>query len=67
MLYEKYRDGIRHVGFIRQQRFYPVPGASVSDKLLVIELEPGTPGWSGVYSVQFPEGPSSTISHSFSI
>lgn len=52
-LFVKRQNGTPHVGFVRQQRFYPVEGVQVSEGLevLVKEVTQGSPSYSGEYSV----------------
>jgi hypothetical protein len=64
-LFTKRRYGIDNVGFVRQQRFYPVPGVADGDELLVTEICCGSPSWSGEYSVRLKDGV--TIKVGFSI
>jgi hypothetical protein len=67
-LFVKRSNGVAHVGFVRQQRFYPVEGLSASegDEALVAEVTAGSPGWSGEYSVTLNKV-SVTCRHSFFI
>lgn len=67
-LFEKRQNGIAHVGFIRQQRFYPVEGLSVAEgaEVLVKEVTSGSPSYSGEYSATL-DGVTVTCRHSFGI
>ena len=67
-LFTKRREGVDHVGFVRQQRFYPVEGLAVSDgvEVLVKEVSGGSPSYSGEY-VATLAGASVTCRNSFPI
>lgn len=66
-LFTKIREGVSHVGFVRQQRFYPVVGATEGAEPLISEIASGSAAWSGEYSVQFPDGAKVRVSQSFPI
>ncbi len=66
-LFTKKRHGLDNVGFVRQQRFYPVQGASEGDELLVTEICGGSPSWSGEYSVRLNDGATVKVGFSFPI
>ncbi len=68
-LFTKRQAGVAHVGFVRQQRFYPVeglPAAQDGVEALVAEVSPGSAGWSGEYKVTL-DGASVTCRTSFII
>lgn len=67
-LFTKRREGVDHVGFVRQQRFYPVQGLAVSDgaEVLVKQVHEGSPSYSGEY-VATLAGASVTCRQSFPI
>lgn len=66
-LFKKLREGVAHVGFVRCQRFYPVPNAAEGDELLVTEIQVGSASWSGEYTVRQADGSTVRLFHSFSI
>jgi hypothetical protein len=66
-LFTKKRHGVDNVGFVRQQRFYPVPGTTEGDELLVTEICAGSPSWSGEYSIRLKDGATVKVGFSFPI
>lgn len=66
-LFTKKRHGVAEVGFVRQQRFYPVPGTSDGEELLVTEICAGSPSWSGEYSVRLKDEATIKVGFSFPI
>ena len=68
-LFTKRREGVDHVGFVRQQRFYPVqglPAAQDGVEVLVKEVSGGSPSSSGEYKASL-NGAEATCRYSFPI